>query len=71
MLEQLVVLINLESINAMLINQGLAQGERLLKLNEMAITQMKSLPEFLLKYHNRHVLVTFGKFLLSFSFKKG
>jgi hypothetical protein len=43
MLEQLVVLTNLESINAMLINQGLAQGERLLKLNEMAITQMKSL----------------------------
>lgn len=43
MLEQLVVLTNLESINAMLINQGLTQGERLLKLNEMAITQMKSL----------------------------
>jgi len=42
-LEQLVVLTNLESINAMLIKQKLAQPERLLQLNEMAITQMKSL----------------------------
>jgi hypothetical protein len=42
-LEQLVVLTNLENINAMLINQELAQGERLSKLNEMGISQMKSL----------------------------
>lgn len=42
-LEQLVVLTNLESINAMLIKQKLNQPERLLQLNEMAITQMKSL----------------------------
>jgi hypothetical protein len=42
-LEQLVVLSNLESINAMLIKQNLSQAERLLQLNEMAITQMKSL----------------------------
>jgi hypothetical protein len=42
-LEQLVILTNLESINAMLINQELTQGERLLKLNELAISQMKSL----------------------------
>jgi len=42
-IEQLVVLSNLESINAMLIHQGLTQQERLLKLNQMAITQMKSL----------------------------
>lgn len=42
-LEQLVVLTNLESINAMLIKQKLAQPERLFQLNEMAITQMKSL----------------------------
>jgi hypothetical protein len=34
---------NLESINAMLIKQNLSQAERLLQLNEMAITQMKSL----------------------------
>ena len=42
-LEQLVVLTNLESINAVLIRQGLPQGERLKKLNEIAITQMRSL----------------------------
>jgi hypothetical protein len=42
-LELLVVLTNLESINAMLINQGLEQAERLLKLNELGISQMKSL----------------------------
>jgi len=41
--EQLVVLSNLESINALLIQQGLAQGERLQKLNQVAITQMKSM----------------------------
>ncbi|WP_343616279.1 KilA-N domain-containing protein [Flavobacterium sp.] len=42
-IEQLVVLSNLESINAMLIQQGMIQNERLLKLNEIAINQMKSL----------------------------
>ena len=41
--EQLVVLSNLESINAVLIQQGLPQNERLQKLNIVAITQMKSL----------------------------
>ena len=42
-IEQLVVLSNLESINAVLIHQGLEQKERLLQLNKVAITQMKSL----------------------------
>ncbi|RLD32820.1 MAG: KilA-N domain-containing protein, partial [Bacteroidetes bacterium] len=42
-LEQLVVLSNLESINSVLIHQGLSQSERLLQLNHIAITQMKSL----------------------------
>lgn len=42
-IEQLVVLSNMESINAMLVNQGIKQAERLLQLNQMAITQMKSL----------------------------
>lgn len=42
-IEQLVVLSNLESINAVLIHQGLMQKERLLQLNQIAITQMKSL----------------------------
>lgn len=42
-LEQLVVLSNLESINAMLIHQGAAPANRLRQLNEIAITQMRSL----------------------------
>jgi len=42
-LEQLVVLTNLESINALLIRQGLPQNERLQKLNEVAIQQLQSL----------------------------
>ncbi len=42
-IEQLVVLSNLESINSVLIHQGLSQQERLLQLNQIAITQMKSL----------------------------
>jgi hypothetical protein len=42
-LEQLVVLSNLESINALLIQQGLTQGKRLMQLNTIAISQMKSL----------------------------
>ena len=44
-LEQLVVLSNLESINALLIKQGLSQRERLIQLNKTAITQMKTLVE--------------------------
>jgi hypothetical protein len=42
-LEQLVVLSNMESINALLIRQSLPQGERLVQLNSTAITQMRSL----------------------------
>jgi hypothetical protein len=42
-LEQLVVLSNLESINAMLIYQGQSAPNRLTQLNAMAITQMRSL----------------------------
>ena len=40
---QLVVLANLEGINAELIRQGLSQSERLIKLNGIAISQMRSL----------------------------
>ncbi len=40
---QLVVLANLEGINAELIRRGLPQNERLLLLNEIAILQMRSL----------------------------
>jgi len=42
-LEQLVVLSNLESANALLIRDGLSQAERLEKLNNAAIEQLKSL----------------------------
>ena len=42
-IEQLVVLSNLESINAILIHQGLSQSDRLQQLNSIAITQMTSL----------------------------
>lgn len=42
-IQQLVVLSNLESINAMLIAQSMPQNERLIQLNNIAITQMKSL----------------------------
>jgi len=44
-LEQLVVLSNMESINALLIQQNLSQNERLIQLNKVAITQIKSLLE--------------------------
>jgi hypothetical protein len=42
-IEQLVVLSNLESINAVLIHQGLNQAQRLKQLNQTAMQQMKSL----------------------------
>ncbi|MBO6201184.1 MAG: KilA-N domain-containing protein [Chryseobacterium sp.] len=44
-LEQLVVVSNLESITALFIQQNLSQHERLVQLNNVAITQMKSLLE--------------------------
>jgi hypothetical protein len=42
-IEQLLVLANLESLNAEFIKMGLSQSERLVKLNQTAISQMKSL----------------------------
>ena len=42
-IQQLVVLSNMESINAMLIHQNIPQNERLIQLNQIAISQMKSL----------------------------
>ena len=42
---QLVCLSNLESLNAVFIREGTSQFERLLKLNEIAIIQMKSLSD--------------------------
>jgi hypothetical protein len=40
---QLVCLANLETLNAEFIKMGMGQSERILKLNEIAISQMKSL----------------------------
>ena len=40
---QLVCLVNLENLNAVFINEGLPQSERLKKLNQIAIQQMKIL----------------------------
>lgn len=42
-LEQLVVLSNMESMNSVMIHQGLAQEDRILQLNKVAIIQLKSL----------------------------
>ena len=40
---QLVILVNLENLNATYIREGLLQEGRLIKLNENAILQMQSL----------------------------
>lgn len=42
-INQLICLSNLENINSVLINDGLPQNERLEKLNQIAIQQMKIL----------------------------
>ena len=42
---QLVCLSNLETLNALFINEGMPQPERLAKLNAIAISQMKLLTE--------------------------
>ena len=42
---QLVCLSNLENLNAVFINEGIPQAERLVKLNAIAISQMKVLTE--------------------------
>lgn len=42
---QLVCLSNLENLNALFINEGLSQEERLIKLNRIAIQQMKLLTD--------------------------
>lgn len=44
-INELICLSNLESLNSVFINDGLPQSERLLKLNKVAISQMKVLTE--------------------------
>jgi hypothetical protein len=39
-INELICLSNMENINAVLINDGMPQGERLVKLNKIAIQQM-------------------------------
>ena len=47
--EQLVVLANLENLNAQFIKQGISSEERLLKLNQLAIEQLKLLTKYSIK----------------------
>jgi len=42
-INELICLSNMENINAVLINDGMPQGERLIKLNRIAIQQMQVL----------------------------
>ena len=42
-INELICLSNMENLNAVFIDQGLPQGERLIKLNQIAIQQMKVL----------------------------
>ena len=44
-INELICLSNMENINAVLINDGMPQGERLIKLNQIAIQQMKVLED--------------------------
>ena len=44
-INELICLSNMENINAVLINDGMPQGERLIKLNQIAIQQMQVLKD--------------------------
>ena len=44
-INELICLSNMENINAMLINEGVTQKERLVKLNQLAIQQMRILQD--------------------------
>ena len=44
-INELISLSNMENLNAVFINEGLSQCERLVKLNQIAIQQMKILQE--------------------------
>ena len=51
-INELICLSNMENINAVLINDGVPQGERLIKLNQIAIQQM----QVLVKSSSMHLL---------------
>lgn len=44
-INELICLSNMENLNAVFIDQGLPQSERLIKLNQIAIQQMKVLED--------------------------
>ena len=44
-INELICLSNMENLNAVFINDGMAQSERLVKLNQIAIQQMKILED--------------------------
>lgn len=44
-INELICLSNMESLNAVFIGQGIPQGERLVKLNQIAIQQMRILED--------------------------
>ena len=44
-INELICLSNMESLNAVFIDEGFSQRERLIKLNQIAIQQMKVLEE--------------------------
>lgn len=44
-INELICLSNMENLNAVFINDGMSQGERLLKLNRIAISQMQILED--------------------------
>ena len=50
-INELICLSNMENINAVLINEGITQGERLVKLNQIAIQQMQ-----VLEHNNENLL---------------
>jgi len=44
-INELICLTNLENVNSIYINDGIVQSERLVRLNKIAISQMKILTE--------------------------
>lgn len=44
-INEIICLSNMENLNALFIDQGLPQGERLIKLNQIAIQQMRVLED--------------------------
>ena len=51
-INELICLSNMENLNAVFINDGIPQSERLVRLNQIAIQQMKVLEEV----NNRNLL---------------